>query len=154
MPFYFEDFEVGSTERFGSHEVTREEVIAFASRYDPQPFHLSDEGAADTIFGQLAASGWHTTAITMGMMVRHWQSIPGQQEASVGGMGLEGLRWLLPVYPGDVLRCETMVTEKSEPRSMPTIGIVKTRVSVFNQKDQKVLEFTPLGLWKKRPPGQ
>jgi acyl dehydratase len=150
MTRYFEDIAVGARERFGRHVVTREEIVGFAERYDPQPFHLSDEGAEGTIFGRLAASGWLTTAIAMGMLVRHWQA-SGQQAASVGGMGVDALRWSRPVYPGDVLSCETEVLEAIPSRSKP-MGVVRLAITLRNQADEPVLRMETLGMWKRRPP--
>jgi acyl dehydratase len=138
---FFEDMEVGSTERFGDYVVDREEVLDFARKFDPQPFHLSDEGAAKTHFGQLTASGWHTASMMMAMVVANMQAHPGRQEASVGGAGIENLRWLKPVVPGDRLRCEAEIVEKIPLRSRTDIGMVKVRTAVFNQNDEKVLEM-------------
>ncbi len=107
---YFEDIEVGSTARFGDYAVTRDEVIAFAEKYDPQPFHLSDAAAAQTHFGRLSASGWHTCAMTMAMLVEH---LKANDQAGLGSPGIDELRWLTPVYPGDRLRCESEVLEKA-----------------------------------------
>src|SRR5690348_11874523 len=101
--FWFEDINVGDSQSFGAYEVTREEVIAFAEKYDPQPFHLSDEAAAKTPFGSLAASGWHSCAMTMSMVVREMQAHPDRQEAAIGALGIDELRWLKPVRPGDTL---------------------------------------------------
>ncbi|HYI43060.1 MAG TPA: MaoC/PaaZ C-terminal domain-containing protein, partial [Sphingomicrobium sp.] len=95
---YFEDLEVGAETYFGSCKVTREEVIDFARKYDPQPFHLSDEAAAKTHFGRIAASGWHTCAMTMGVIARH---VVESRQAGLGSPGIDELRWLKPVYPGD-----------------------------------------------------
>lgn len=151
MTIYFEDIEIGDRQAFGSYAVTAEEVIAFASRYDPQPFHLSDEGAAATPFGTLAASGWHTGSMAMAMMVRHWQSIPGRQEASLGAMGMDELRWHQPVRPGDLLSLSIEVIEKIESRSRPGVGIVKSRVTVLNQRSEPVMSFIPIAMWRRRP---
>ncbi len=151
MTIYFEDIAVGDRQSFGRYEVTADEVIGFAERYDPQPFHLSDEGAAATHFGTLAASGWHTGAMAMAMMVREWQSMPGRQDASLGAMGIDDLRWHQPVRPGDVLRLTTEVTEMIESRSKPQVGIVKSRVTVFNQRDEAVMSFSPIAMWRRRP---
>ena len=101
MEFY-EDMEVGTPVRFGHYAVTLDEVLDFARKFDPQPFHLSDEAAAQTHFGRLSASGWHTSAMTMAMVVAH------QEEAGHQGLGSPGIDQLLfvkPVYPGDTLRC-------------------------------------------------
>ena len=97
---YFEDLEVGAETEFGTYEVTREEVLEFARKYDPQPFHLSDEAAAKTHFGRLAASGWHTTAMTMAVIARY---VVEHEQAGLGSPGIDELRWLKPVYPGDTL---------------------------------------------------
>lgn len=148
MMQYFEDIEIGAKSRFGSYKVTREDVIAFAERYDPQPFHLSDEAAAQTHFGRVAASGWHTCAMTMAMMVQHFKEIG---HAGVGSPGLDELRWLKPVYPGDTLRCETEAIEKTPSRSRPEIGSFRSRMTVLNQDDVPVMTFTSIGLVKRRP---
>ena len=95
---YYEDLEVGAVARFGQRHVTREEVVEFAGKYDPQPFHLSDEAAAATHFGRLSASGWHTCAMTMAMIVEE-QDRAGHQ--GLGSPGIDELRWRHPVYPGD-----------------------------------------------------
>ncbi len=145
---YFEDIEVGARASFGRYEVTREEVLEFARNYDPQPFHLSDEAAAETHFGRLAASGWHTCAMTMSMLVAQMKEVP---QASLGAAGIDELRWLKPVFPGDVLRCETELLEKRESRSRPDMGSTRSRMTVFNQDDVPVLRFVALGLMGRRP---
>jgi acyl dehydratase len=146
MP-YLEDFHVGQTHSFGRYEVTRDEVIEFASRWDPQPFHLSDEAAAATHFGRLAASGWHTTAMTMAMTVAEAQADDG---GTLGAVGIDGLRWLKPVHPGDVLRVESEVLEARPSSSRPDMGSVRSRVTVFNQKDEPVMRFEPIVLYRRR----
>ncbi len=151
MAGWFEDIEVGEKDSFGRYEVTRDEVIDFASKYDAQPFHLSDEAAAQTHFGRLAASGWHTCSMMMAMTVAHMQEQPGVQEASFGGMGMDELRWPRPVYPGDVLRCETEVLEKTPSRSKPDRGIVRMRTSVFNQDDAPVMTMIAILMIRTRP---
>lgn len=93
---YFEDIEIGKTQKFGNYQVVREEVIDFASKYDPQPFHLDDEAAAKTHFGRLSASGWHTCAMTMAMLV---ENLKNNKEAGLGSPGIDQLRWLKPVFP-------------------------------------------------------
>lgn len=140
---YFEDIEVGAIARFGDYPVTREEVIAFAGKYDPQPFHLSDEAAAATHFGRLSASGWHTCAMTMAMLVAH---LKANEQAALGSPGIDELRWRTPVYPGDRLRCETEVLEKRRSASRPEMGIYKSRMTVFNQDDVAVMTFVSNGL--------
>lgn len=145
---YFEDIEVGRKASFGHYEVTREEVIAFAQRYDPQPFHLSDEAAAETHFGRLSASGWHTCAMTMAMVV---ENMNASAQAGLGSPGLDQLRWLKPVYPGDTLRCETEILDKRTSQSRPEMGIFQSRMTVFNQQDQPVMTFISTGLIRTRP---
>ena len=145
---YFEDLDVGTKRSFGRYEVTREEVLEFARKYDPQGFHLSDEAAAKTHFGRLAASGWHTCAMAMAMLVENMAEHP---QASLGAAGVDELRWLKPVFPGDVLRVETEVMEKRESRSRPEMGSMRNQTMVFNQKDEPVLRFTALVLMGRRP---
>lgn len=145
---YFEDLEVGEVRSFGRYPVTRADVIAFAERFDPQPFHLSDEAAARTHFGRLAASGWHTCAMTMSMIVA---DLDEQQQASLGSPGVDELRWLRPVHPGDVLRCRSELLDKRLSASRPGLGIVRTRTVVSNQNDQPVLSFVATGLVAARP---
>lgn len=147
---HYEDIEVGARQSFGRYEVTREEVVDYASKYDPQPFHLSDEAAAKTYFGRLSASGWHTCAMTMRMLVDNMSTV---QQAGLGSPGIDNLRWVKPVYPGDTLRCETEVTEKRRSQSRPELGLFKSRVQVFNQADELVLEMTSNGLIRVREPG-
>ena len=145
---YYEDLVVGTKASFGRYEVTRDEVIAFASKYDPQPFHLSDEAAAQTYFGRLSASGWHTAAMAMRMAVDNMKE---QRSASLGSPGIDELRWLKPVYPGDILRCETELLDKRVSKSRPDMGITKGRTTVFNQHDEPVMTFVANGLIRTRP---
>ena len=147
---YFEDIPVGMRQSFGRYEVTREEVTAFAAKYDPQPFHLSDEAAAQTHFGRLSASGWHTCAMVMAMIVANLKE---NAQAGLGSPGVDELRWLKPVYPGDVLRCESEVLEKRRSASRPEMGIFKSRMTVFNQDDVAVLSMISNGLIRTRPEG-
>ncbi|OGS49576.1 MAG: acyl dehydratase [Erythrobacter sp. RIFCSPHIGHO2_12_FULL_63_10] len=146
---YFEDLEIGAVSRFGSYDVTREEVIEFASKYDPQPFHLDDEAAAKTHFGRLSASGWHTCAMTMAMMVENMKE---NRQAGLGSPGMDNLRWKKPVYPGDTLRVETELLEKRRSSSRPEMGLFKSRAQVFNQNDEVVLEMTSNGMIEVRNP--
>lgn len=148
---YFEDIAVGATARFGSYAVTREEAIDFARRFDPQPFHLSDEAAAQTHFGRLSASGWHTCAMTMAMLV---ENLKEHQQAGLGSPGVDELRWLKPVYPGDTLRVESEVLEKRRSASRPDMGIYKSRVTVFNQDDVAVMTMVSNGLIRTRTPAE
>ena len=144
---YFEDLEVGSKAAFGRYEVTREEVILFASAYDPQPFHLSDEAAAQTHFGRISASGWHTCAMTMRMLV---DNITERKQAGLGSPGLDELRWHRPVYPGDVLRVESELLGKKQSQSRPEMGSFQSAVRVYNQDDVLVCTMKSIGLIRVR----
>ena len=143
---YFEDLEVGKEAYYGQYEVTREEVLEFGRKYDPQPFHISDEEAAKTYFGRLSASGWHTAAMTMSVIARHL----GQQ-AGLGSPGVDELRWLKPVYPGDTLHVRGTVLDKRPSRSKPDIGSFRTRTLVTNQDDVPVMSYTSTVLIRRRP---
>ena len=147
---HYEDIAVGSRQSFGRYEVTPEEVRAFATAYDPQPFHLSEEAAAKTHFGRISASGWHTCAMTMRMLIDNMSTV---QQAGLGSPGIDNLRWVKPVYPGDTLRCETEVTEKRRSKSRADMGLFKSRVQVFNQADELVLEMTSNALIRVRDSG-
>ncbi|MBB3981217.1 acyl dehydratase [Sphingobium fontiphilum] len=148
---WFEDVTVGDRMEFGPLTISREEIIAFASEYDFQPFHLSDEAAAQTHFGSLSASGWHTTALFMKMMLAAMQKRPGFQEASLGAMGIDELRWLRPVRPGDTLRGVSEVIATKSSRSRPEMGVVTSLVTLFNQHDEPVLTMKPITLIRTRP---
>lgn len=145
---YFEDIEVGSKTCFGSYKVDRDEVIDFAEKYDPQPFHLSDEAAAQTHFGRLSASGWHSCAMMMAMLVEQFKNI---DHAGLGSPGVDELRWKKPVYPGDTLRCEAEVIEKTPSRSRPEMGSFRSRMVVFNQNDEPVMSAISISLVQRRP---
>ena len=145
---YFEDLKVGAETEFGSYEVTREEVLDFARKYDPQPFHLSDEEAAKTHFGRLAASGWHTAAMTMAVIARH---VVGHRQAGLGSPGIDELRWRRPVYPGDTLRVRGHILEKTPSRSRPEMGSFRTQTVVTNQNDEVVMTFVSIVLIRRRP---
>lgn len=152
MSRFFEDYEIGSVERFGHYAVTREEVIEFAARYDPQPFHLDDAAAAaNPIFGRLAASGWHTAAMAMRMLVDQG-SKAGQY--SMGSPGVDELKWIKPVYPGDTLHMQVEVIGKTAPRTRPDIGFVKFRTTVFNQHGEPVMRQIANNIQPRRESGE
>ncbi|CAN5173420.1 MaoC family dehydratase [soil metagenome] len=148
---YFEDVVVGATARFGHYRVERDAVIAFAAQYDAQPFHLSDEGAVGTPFGRLAASGWHSCAMMMAMTVEHMRSNAHAVDTSLGAIGVDELRWLIPVYPDNVLSCQSEVLETIPSRSRPEMGIVKLRTTVFNQDDAPVMTLKAILMIRTRP---
>ena len=144
---YFEDLEIGAKASFGQYSVTRAEVIAFASKYDPQAFHLDDAAAAGTHFGRLSASGWHTCAMVMRMLV---DNMATHRQAGLGSPGLDELRWLKPVYPGDSLRVETEVLDKTPSRSRPEMGSFRSAAHVFNQDNVMVMRMVSIGLIRRR----
>ena len=146
---HYEDVTVGTVEKYGSYAVTREEVIEFASRYDPQPFHLSDDAAAQTYFGRLSASGWHTGSMAMRMMVDNMQRSP---RASLGSPGIDELRWVKPVYPGDTLRIESETLSKRRSANRPEMGLLSGVTRVYNQHDELVMSMKSTGLIKVRNP--
>src|SRR5947208_13824533 len=145
---YFEDLEVGAETYFGSYEVTREEVLEFAGKYDPQPFHLSDEEAAKTHFGRMSATGWHTAAMTMAVIARY---VGEHEQAGLGSPGIDELRWKKPVYPGDTLHVRGKIIEKTQSRSRPEMGSFRTETTVTNQDDQTVMTFQSIVLIRRRP---
>jgi len=144
---YFEDLQVGAETEFGSYDVTRDEVIEFASKYDPQPFHLSDEAAAKTHFGRLAASGWHTAAMTMAVIARR---VVDQKQAGLGSPGIDELRWKKPVYPGDTLHVRGKILETTPSRSRPDMGSFRTQTTVTNQDGDVVMTFISIVLIRRR----
>jgi len=145
---YFEDLEVGAETYFGSYDVTRDEILEFARKYDPQPFHLSDEEAAKTHFGRIAASGWHTCAMTMAVIARH---VVDDEQAGLGSPGIDELRWRRPVYPGDTLHVRGTIVDRTPSRSKPHMGSFRTEMIVTNQNDQAVMTFTSIVLIRRRP---
>lgn len=149
MPARVEDLIVGSRTLFGHYDVTREEVLDFARKYDPQPFHLSDEAAAATPFGRLSASGWHSCAMAMAVIARH---MVDAGHAGIGS-GIDDLRWLKPVYPGDRLTVEGRVLEARQSRSRPDMQVVRTAILVTNQNDSEVMRYTSIVIYMRRPGG-
>ncbi len=143
---YLEDFQPGQTLEFGSHTLTAEEIVEFARRYDPQPFHLDDAAGRQTHFGGLVASGWHTAGLMMRMMVDHLLS----PETSLGSPGIDELRWLRPVRPGDTLRVRVTMLEVLRSRSKPDRGTVRQRVEVLNQDDTVVMTLLAIGMIRAR----
>jgi len=134
---YWEDFAVGQEFKSGSVTVTAEAIKAFASQYDPQPFHTDENAAAGTFFGGLVASGWHTAALTMRMMVLSDLCVAG----GLIGAGLDEVKWPRPVYPGDTLHVVPAVMDVRPLKSRPDRGLVRVHVQTFNQDDQLVQTF-------------
>jgi acyl dehydratase len=135
-PLFLDDLSVGQTFRTGTVSVETDRLKAFAAEFDPQPFHLDATAAGSSIFGGLVASGWHTAALTMRLMVESDLRIAG----GLVGVGVEQIRWPLPVRPGDVLRVEVEVLELRPSRSNPQRGIVRIRSKTLNQDGDLVME--------------
>ncbi len=134
----FEDFVPGEITTFGAYLVTKEEVIAFASQFDPQPFHLDEEAGRASMLGGLAASGWHTCAIMMRLMFDHFMD----GSTSIGAPGIDEVRWIRPVFPGDVLSVRREILEARPSASRPDRGVVRFRFELMNQKGEVVMEQT------------
>jgi acyl dehydratase len=145
---YFEDVQVGETMRFGRYEVTREEILEYARQFDPQPFHLDEEAARQSLYGGLIASGWHTGAMFIRMVCDGMIA----DNATVGAKGFDDLRWIKPVRPGDVLSVESEVREKIEGRR-PDFGTVKIESRISNQRGEAVMSLVSLVLYRRRPSG-
>jgi acyl dehydratase len=146
-PLYFEDLETGRV--YGSDRLTvsLEDIVAFASFYDPQSFHTDRSAASNSVFGELVASGWHTAALTMRLRVT------GELRLAGGwiGLGVESMRWPKPVRPGDTMRAEMQVLEKRESKSNPKRGIIRVRTSTFNQDGDLVFETVTAQMAVRRP---
>jgi acyl dehydratase len=132
---YLEDFAVGQTFGSGRLRIDKERIFAFAAEFDPQPFHLDEAAARDSIFGGLAASGWHTAAVTMRLLLDSELKPAG----GIIGAGLDECRWPRPVRPGDDLRIECEVIEVRPSKSRPEQGLIKLRTSTLNQHGEAVL---------------
>ena len=144
---YFEDFAPGQVYRLGSYEMTEEEILAFAGKYDPQPFHTDPERAKDSIFGGLIASGWHTASVYMRLYVDALLD----DAASLGSPGVEELRWLKPVRPGDVLSAEFHVLDVAPSSRHPNRGTVRFEARLQNQDGEVVCTMRGRGLFGRRP---
>jgi acyl dehydratase len=143
---YWEDLIVGSVAEFGSRLVTREEIIAFAAEFDPQPMHMDEEFARSTMLGGLAASGWHTCAIEMRMIV---DGFMGDSD-SMGSPGIDEVRWLKPVRPGDRLTLRRTILEARPLRSRPEWGLVRFRFELINQTGETVMRQENVNMFGRR----
>ena len=146
---YWEDFKVGEVEQIGGKRVDKEEIIAFARQYDPQPFHVDEAAAKQSIYGGLIASGWHTCAMVMRMMCDAYML----HSASVGSPGIDNLKWLKPVRPGDTISARRTTLEMRASKSKPDIGIVNNLWEVFNQSGEMVMSMQGYGMFRRRNPG-
>lgn len=146
---YWEDFQVGEVEQIGERKVGRDEIIEFARQFDPQPFHVDEAAAEKSMYGGLIASGWHTCALVMRMMCDTYLL----QSASVGSPGIDNLKWLKPVRPGDTIRARRTTLESRASKSRPDVGIVKNLWEVFNQQGEMVMSMEGYGMFRRRNPG-
>jgi acyl dehydratase len=145
--WYWEDFPVGNVREFGAMPVTREAILAFASQFDPQPFHMDDAAAEASLFGKLSASGWHTCAMSMRMMCDAYLL----ESSSLGSPGIDSLRWTRPVLVGDVLRVRMTVLEARPMNSRPTVGLILSKWEVLNQDRELMLTMQGWGMFGRRP---
>ena len=150
MSIYFEDIEVGDQQHCGTFTFTKEEIVEFGRRFDPQPFHI-DEGAAElSPYGGLIASGWHTISACMKVVVT---SALGPESGSLGSPGADEIRWFTPVRPGDTISVRTEVIEKRLSKSKPDRGLVKLRWTAHNQHGHDVMSMIGLGIFRCRGGG-
>lgn len=146
IDLYWEDFRPGEQEEIGTHTFTEEEIVAFARSFDPQPFHTDRNAAKNSLFGGLVASGWHTCAVGMRLMVDNYVG----RSASLGSPGLENIRWLVPVRPGDTITYRRLLLESRPSRSRPEAGLVRTRWEAVNQHGETVMTMEGWGLFRRR----
>ena len=149
IKYYWEDMPVGSTRDLGTITPTAEEIFAFATQFDPQPFHLDEEAAKQSVFGGLCASGWHTCSMAMRLMVTNFLL----ESSSQGSPGLENIKWLKPVFPGDTLRLQHTVVESRPMTKRLDVGLVRTVWAMFNQRGEQVLHMEGYGMFRRRTPG-
>ncbi|AKM10080.1 MaoC family dehydratase [Croceicoccus naphthovorans] len=146
---YYEDLTVGETASYGHYPITRDEVIEFASRYDPQDFHLDDKAAEAGFFGRLTGSGWMTCAVTMRMIADRFKD---SQLQVCGGSGAEELAWKIPVNPGDTLTVRETLLGKRRSKSRPELGLRRTRFETLNQDGDVVLHMIVSDMVRTRDP--
>jgi len=144
---YFEDFAVGTVFELGNRTLAEDEVLAFARAYDPQPFHTDPEAAARSIYGGLIASGWQTCAVVMRLMCDAYLL----RAASMGSPGVDEVRWLAPVRPGDTISARMEVIEARPSASKPDRGVIRSRWTATNQDGTTVLTMLGMGMFRRRP---
>lgn len=147
--YYWEDLQPGSVRDLGSVTVTASEIKAFAEQFDPQPFHLDESAGRRSIFGNLCASGWHTCALAMKLTVENFLN----DASSMGSPGLESLRWLKPVYPGDTLSLTQTIVESRPLSKRLDTGLVRSAWEMTNQNDEVVMRMEGYGMFRRRTPG-
>jgi acyl dehydratase len=143
---YWEDFKLGERAELGRHTFTEEEIIAFGRQYDPQPFHIDAQTARASVFGGLIASGWQTCAIGMRLMVDAYIS----QTLSLGSPGIDNIRWLKPVRPGDIITYSRVVTASRASATRKGVGLVKHRWEAVNQRGELVLTMEGWGMFGRK----
>ena len=155
---YFDEIEIGHSAELGSHHFTAEAIKVFAGAYDPQSFHVDEEAAKDSHFGALCASGWHTASVWMRLMVDHVKAdmqkamAEGRRPATLGpSPGFRDLKWLKPVYAGDIITYSSTVIGKRESASKPRWGLVEHHNIGVNQKGERVFEFVGTVFWERKP---
>jgi acyl dehydratase len=144
--YYWEDLTPGSVRDLGTVTMSAEEIKDFARRFDPQPFHTDEAAGRSSIFGGLCASGWHTCALAMKLTVENFLL----ESSSMGSPGLENLRWLKPVYPGDTLRLQQTIVESRALRTRTDTGLVRSVWEMFNQHGDKVMQMEGYGMFGRR----
>jgi acyl dehydratase len=144
---YLEDYAVGQVYRTGRLQIDKEQILAFANQFDPQPYHLDEEAARKSVFAGLAASGWHTAALTMRLLV----DSEFRPANGILGVGFDELSWPRPVRPGDELYAESEVLEVRPSKSRPDRGLIRVRTTTLNQNDEPVQIYTGNLLVPRRP---
>ena len=144
---YWEDFTAGQTDEIGRHTFGEQEMIEFARQFDPQPFHTDPEAAKQSFFGGLIASGWHTCAIAMRLMVQKYIG----QAASAGSPGVDNIRWSAPVRPGDTITYRRVIVASRPSQSKPDLGLLQTRTEALNQRGEIVMTMEGWGLFRRAP---
>jgi acyl dehydratase len=147
--YYWEDFAVGTVREFGGLKLEKADIVRFAKEWDPQPFHVDEEAAKRSPYGGLIASGWQTCAAAMRMCCDAYLL----DAASLGSPGVENVRWVKPVRPGDTLKVRLEVLEARELKSKPGVGLVKNRWQLFNQDGEEVMQMEGYGMFLQRPRG-
>lgn len=144
---YFEDFQVGEVIDLGSTSASTEEIIAFAKQFDPQPFHIDPEQAKHSAFGTLVASGWHSSALFMRLLVDNLLN----NTISLGSPGVDEVRWRKPVHPDEKLQGRLTVLESTASKSRPTMGIIRSLCELVNQEGEVVMSLKGLHFFERRP---
>jgi acyl dehydratase len=147
--YYFDDLPAGRVLDLGSRGIGRDEIVAFAREYDPQPFHVDEQKAARSLYGGLIASGWQTCGIAMRLLCDNF----ALEAASLGSPGVDHIRWLKPVRPGDQLHLKATVVEANISRSKPQQGSVRMHWEMSNQHGEVVMTMDGIGMYRRRPAG-